>query len=278
MKNLYLIDAYSFLYRAYHVMPELTNPTGVPIGAVYGFTKMLIKLLNGHKPDLAVVAYDHSSPTLRKQIYPAYKGNRTRPDDMYPQLALARQASRALGFMNIELPGYEADDIIATLTRRAEAAGLGVVIISPDKDLMQLIRKDTVMIDPLTNNLIMDYEVEKKFGVPPRRLRDVLALTGDVADNIPGVPKIGLKGAADLIREFGDLPSLLRDAHNVRKNAARDSLLRNMDKAWLSYELISLYFDAPVNVELSDMKVLYNKATVEDFCNLHEFASILKML
>lgn len=278
MKNIYLIDAYSFLYRAYHVMPGLTNPQNVPIGAVYGFTKMLMKLRQQHKMDLAVVAFDHSSPTLRKQVYPGYKGNRKRPDDMYPQLALARAASKCLGFMNLEAPGYEADDIIATLTRRAEQAGMQVVIVSPDKDLMQLIRGNTVVFDPMTSNWVINIDVVKKFGVPPERLRDVLALVGDASDNIPGVPKIGLKGAADLINEYGNLENLLKNAHHLTKNTYRESLLSNCDEAWLSYDLVSLYFDAPITVPLEDMKVIYNQDTVRDFCITHDFKSLMQQI
>jgi len=278
MKTLYLIDGYSFLYRAFHIAPPFTNPQGIPIGAVYIYTKMLLKLLRERKPDLAVVAYDNAQPTLRKQIYPQYKANRKRSEELMPQYALARQASRALGFLNVDVGGYEADDIIATLTKRAEDAGHTVVIVSADKDLMQLVTENVTMYDTMHDKVYGPMEVKEKFGVIPSKLAEVLALTGDVADNIPGVPKIGQKTAARLIKQFGSLESLLEQTELVDGNVCRQSLEANKSAALLSLKLIHLYYDVPVYIDFDDTKVLYNKDTFVDFCETHDFKSIISKL
>lgn len=275
MKKIYLIDGYSFLYRAYHVMPPLTNPQGIPINAVYGFTNMLLKLLQAHKPEYGIVAYDHHSPTLRKQAYADYKGGRTRREDLIPQFDLARDASRALGFAGLEAPGYEADDIIATLTLGALRHGMEVIIVSSDKDFMQLINGNVKMFDPMKEAFVGDAEVRNKFGVPPLRVRDVLALAGDASDNVPGVPGIGVKKAARLINDYGDLEGVLKNAGEITQPQLRYNLERFADQARLSYKLIGLHFDAPINLQVEDLKVLYHREQARDFCATHDFKSLL---
>jgi DNA polymerase-1 len=257
-------------------MPPLTNPQNQPIGAVYGFTKMLLRLLQTHKPDLAVVAYDNHLPTLRKQKFPHYKGNRSKTSDIDLQFSVARSASKALGFLNIEAAGYEADDIIATLTGRATEAGYKVVIVSPDKDLMQLVSDTVTMYDSMNEKIITVEEVRKKFGVEPVQVRDVLALTGDIADNIQGVPRFGVTTAGRLIKEYGTLENLLRHIDEIPQKACRQSLENNCHVARQAYELVGLYTDAPIAADFEDMKVLYNRQQVRDFCELHDFQSIIR--
>lgn len=278
MKTLYLIDAYGFLYRAFHSMPPLTNPQNISIGAVYGYTKLLLKLIQERKPDFAVVAYDNHLPTLRKQAYPEYKGGRSKNLELEPQFALARDASRALGFLGLEAEGYEADDLIATLAVKAQKAGMKVIIVSSDKDLMQLVNENVTMWDAMRDKVYDVAAVTEKWGVPPHQLADVLALIGDVADNIKGVPKIGTKGAARLIREFGDLERLLNNAHEIAQPAQRESLEDNGHIARQARQLVELYYDAPIYLNFDDMQVSYNKDQVLDFCHKHDFKSIISRL
>lgn len=277
MKTLFLIDASSYLYRAFHIAPELTNPEGIPIGAVYLYTKMLLRLLQTLKPEFGVVAYDSPGTTLRKQKYPAYKGNRKRNPYIIPQFNLARDATRAMGFCNVEAAGYEADDVIATLTQKAMDAGMAVVICSPDKDLHQLVDDGArvSVFDPLKEVKITASEVREKWGVWPNRVCDLLALTGDVSDNIPGVPGIGAKTAAALINEHGNLRKVLDNTHMIVSESRRASIHANTHLALLSYDLVTLYYDAPIHLELSDMGVLFNRDQVRDFCMLHDFKSLM---
>lgn len=278
MKTIYLIDAYSFIYRAYYIAPDLTNPEGFAIGAVFIYLKMLLKLLREHKMDLAVIALDHPSTTLRKQIYPDYKANRGRSKDVKQQLALAREASRALGLMNIESPGYEADDIIATLAKRAETEGMKVVIVSPDKDLMQLVNEQITVFEPMNEKYIDANGVKEKFGVPPKLLADYLAMIGDISDNIPGIPKVGGKTAVKLLRQFGNLETVLKSTNQLPDSVVTRSIADNVDKALLSRSLIELYINAPIDIEFEDMKVLYNRDTVRDFCEKHDFKSLMNTI
>lgn len=274
MKTLYLIDGYSFVYRAFFAYQDLTSPAGIPIGAVYGFTGMILKLMQAHKPAYGVVAYDNASPTLRKQAYPFYKGNRRPNDDLTPQFSLVRDSSRALGFANIEAPGYEADDIIATLAERAQAAGMNVVIVSCDKDLMQLINDRVTMFDPMQDKFVRRDDVRAKFGVYPEKLRDVLALTGDVSDNIPGVPGVGYKKAAMLVNDCGTLERVLEQAGCITQPALRKALETNVETARTAYKLVGLLNDAPIYLDLEDMKVTFHRETAMDFCRSHGFKSL----
>ncbi|WP_274423622.1 DNA polymerase I [Chelativorans sp. YIM 93263] len=260
MKNgdhLFLVDGSGYIFRAYHALPPLARKSdGLPVGAVSGFCNMLWKLLrNARDTDVGVtpthfaVIFDYSSKTFRSELYPEYKANRTEPpEDLVPQFGLIRQATRAFGVPCIEMEGFEADDLIATYARLAEEAGGDATIISSDKDLMQLVRPCVSMYDPMKDREIGVEQVIEKWGVPPEKMIDLQALTGDTIDNVPGVPGIGPKTAAQLLAEYGDLDTLLARAHEIKQNKRRENLIEYAEKARVSRELVRLRNDAPVEL------------------------------
>lgn len=246
-KTLHLIDGSGFIFRAYHALPPLTNPQGIPVGAVYGFVNMLIKLMEGNQCDYVAVVFDAARHTFRNRIYAEYKANRPpAPDDLVPQFPLVREAARALNLRGIELADFEADDIIATYARQAQAQGIHVTIVSSDKDLMQLIGEGITMYDAMKQKPIGEAEVKEKFGVTPDKVLEVLSLIGDSSDNVPGIPGIGPKTAAELISQFGDLETLLANASSIKQPKRRESLIQYADQARLSRELITLKMDVPL--------------------------------
>ena len=234
--HLHLIDGSAFIFRAYHALPPLTRKSdGLPVGAVAGFCNMLWRYVqtdDGHTaPTHAAVIFDHSSKTFRNEIYPAYKAQRPEPpEDLRPQFPLTRDATRAFNIACIETEGYEADDIIAAMACAARNAGGTATIISSDKDLMQLIGDGVDMLDPIKNKLIGPDEVFEKFGVGPDRVVDVQALAGDSVDNVPGAPGIGIKTAAQLITEYGDLETLLARAEEIKQPKRRQTLIDHADQ------------------------------------------------
>jgi len=256
--HLYLVDGSSYIFRAYHVLPKLTNARGEPAGAVYGFTTMLWRLADDlHKADgpthLAVI-FDASSITFRNSMYDKYKANRPPPpEDLIPQFPMVRAATRAFSVPCIETEGLEADDIIACYVKAALAAGWSTTIVSSDKDLMQLIEPGVDMLDTMKNIRIgRDYVIEK-FGVPPEKLGDVLALMGDSVDNVPGVPGIGPKTASQLIQHYGDLETVLASASEIAKPKLKQSLIDHADNARLSRELVRLVCDQALPEPLDDL-------------------------
>ena len=257
----YLVDGSGYIFRAYHALPPLTRKRdGMPMGAVYGFCNMLQKLLadipyQGGAGHMAVL-FDASRKTFRADLYPAYKAHRPPPpDDLKPQFPLIRQAVKAFNLPSIEQEGFEADDLIATYTRLAREAGYDVVIVSSDKDLMQLIRPGVRMLDPLKDRPIGEAEVREKFGVAPPMLTDLLALVGDTSDNVPGVPGIGPKTAAELLGAYGDLDTLLARAAEIKQPKRREAIQQNAENARLSRELIRLRDDVPLQHGLADLVV-----------------------
>ena len=254
--RLYLVDGSGYLFRAYHALPPLTRKSdGTPIGAVSGYSNMLYKLLcdmgDEHDPTHLAVIFDHSSKTFRNDLYPEYKAHRPEPpEDLIPQFGLVRDATRAFNVACIEAEGFEADDIIATYARMVEAKGGEVVIISSDKDLMQLVSDRISLFDTMKNRRIGRAEVIEKFGVPPEKVIDVQALAGDSADNVPGVPGIGVKTAAQLVEEYGDLDTLLARASEIKQNKRRENLIEFADKARISRELVTLKTDVPLEEPL----------------------------
>ena len=277
-KKLYLIDGYGFIFRAYHIMPPFSNTAGEPVGAVYGFTRMLIKLLEDHKPDYLAVAFDAGKETFRTALYGAYKANRPEPpDDLRSQFKLVRDAVAALGIKAFELAGFEADDIIATFARKCLEQDIELVIISSDKDLMQLVQDEkVVMFDPMKAKWIKEKEVFEKFGVAPAKVLDVSALIGDSSDNVPGVPGIGPKTASELINEYGDLDSLLTRAGEIKQNKRREVMLANIEQAKLSRELIRLHYDVPLVFNFDELAAAKsNEAGLLEFARLHGFKSII---
>ncbi|WP_428630506.1 DNA polymerase I [Sphingopyxis sp.] len=264
--HLYLVDGSSYIFRAYHRLPPLTNPKGVPVGAVYGYTTMLWKLAkdlhDADGPTHLAVILDHSSKSFRNDIYDQYKANRPEPpEDLRPQFPLIRDATRAFSLPCIETEGYEADDLIASYTEAAVAAGWDVTIVSSDKDLMQLIREpagDAPQVDMLDTmkNVRMGIEaVDEKFGVAPDLVGDVLALMGDSVDNVPGVRGVGPKTATKLIVEYGDLEKVLAGAGTMKASKLRDNLIEHADMARLSRVLVELKRDCALPDPLDDLKL-----------------------
>jgi DNA polymerase-1 len=259
--HLYLVDGSGYIFRAYHQLPPLTNRHGLNVGAVYGYTAMLWKLADAlHKADgpthLAVVL-DKGSHTFRNEMYDQYKAHRPPPpEDLIPQFPLIRTATRAFSLPCIEEDGFEADDIIATYTRRAVEAGWNVTIVSSDKDLAQLIQPGRVdMLDTMKNERRSTQYVIDKFGVGPERLGDVLALMGDSVDNVPGVPGIGPKTASKLITEYGDLEGVIAAIPAMKPSKMRDNLAANVEMALLSRKLVALHCDMTLPQELDSLKL-----------------------
>jgi DNA polymerase-1 len=281
--HLHLIDGSAYIFRAYHALPPLTRKSdGLPVGAVAGFCNILFRYLEGNKtgdaPTHVAVIFDHSSKTFRNDIYPAYKANRPElPEDLRPQFPLTRDATRAFNIACIETEGFEADDIIATLSCRARDAGGQVTIISSDKDLMQLVGAGVGMLDPMKNKLIGPDEVFEKFGVAPNRVVDVQSLAGDSVDNVPGAPGIGIKTAALLIQEYGDLETLLDRAGEIKQPKRRESLQDNADLIRISKRLVQLDCETPLDVTLESMAVrLPDPEPLMAFLNQMEFRTLTK--
>ncbi len=260
--HLFLVDGSGFIFRAFHAIPALTRKSdGLPVNAVSGFCNMLWKLLVdardtsvGVTPTHFAVIFDHSSKTFRNELYPEYKANRSAPpEDLIPQFGLIRKATEAFNLPCIEKAGFEADDLIATYARQAEAVGADVTIISSDKDLMQLVTKSVHMYDAMKDRQISIPEVVEKWGVPPEKMIDLQAMTGDSTDNVPGIPGIGPKTAAQLLEEYGDLDTLLARAEEIKQNKRRENIIANKEQALLSRVLVTLKTDTPLDVPLEDL-------------------------
>src|SRR5215510_2303442 len=247
IRNLYLVDGSGYLFRAYHALPPMTRPDGVPINAVYGFCRMLVAdLLDKPEVDHVAMILDASGTTFRNQIYDKYKANRPPPpEDLIPQFPLIREAAKAFNVTVCELGGYEADDLIATYARMAVEAGATCTIVSSDKDLMQLVRPGVEMYDPIKKVKLGPEAVMEKFGVMPDKVIDVQALAGDSTDNVPGVPGIGVKTAAQLINEYGNLETLLERAGEIKQPKRREALQANAELARISKKLVTLRDDVP---------------------------------
>ncbi len=254
-RRLCLVDGSGFLFRAFHALPVLTRPDGTPVNAVLGFTNMLLKLLDDLHASHVAVIFDSARESFRNEIFPDYKANRPDPpDELVPQFPLVRDATRAFNVECLERPGFEADDLIATYARQALSEGFEVMIVSSDKDLMQLVSDRVSMFDALKNRKIGQAEVEEKFGVGPERVVDVQALAGDSTDNVPGVPGIGVKTAAQLIQAYGDLDSLLARASEIKQPKRRQSLIEFAEQARLSRELVRLRDDVPTDVTVAELR------------------------
>ena len=262
--HLFLVDGSAYIFRAYHALPPLTRKSdGMPVGAVAGFCNMLWKLVReardtevGVTPTHFAVIFDYSSKTFRNEIYPQYKAHRPEPpEDLRPQFSLIREATRAFDLPCIEMDGFEADDIIATYARLAREAGGDVTIISSDKDLMQLVGPNVILYDQMKDRRLGVAEVIEKWGVPPEKMIELQALTGDSTDNVPGIPGIGPKTAAQLLEEYGDLETLLARAGEIRQNKRRENILANADLARVSRQLVTLKDDVPVAEPLDSLRL-----------------------
>ena len=281
----YLIDGSGYIFRAYYALPPLTRKSdGLPTGAVSGFCSMLFKLLEDsradesiHKPTHFAVIFDSARKNFRNDIYSEYKANRAEaPDDLAPQFEYIRKSVKAFNLPSIELLNYEADDLIATYTKQITNAGAKVTIISSDKDLMQLVSDEVRLYDPMKNKVIGEKEVLEKFGVKPKQVIDVQSLAGDSSDNIPGVPGIGVKTAAELINKYKTLDTLLIKASEIPQNKRRETLLNNKDKALLSRKLVTLKDNVPVKDNSDDFILKeVNKESLFNFLREMEFNRLL---
>lgn len=281
--RLWLIDASAYIFRAYHALPPLTRKSdGLPVGAVQGYCNMLWKLIRDMKgadgPTHLAAIFDHSEKTFRNDLYPEYKANRSAPpEDLIPQFPLVRQATAAFGVPCVELPGYEADDLIATYACRVRDAGGEAVIVSSDKDLMQLIGPSVVMWDPMKDKRLAEEAVMEKFGVTPDKMIDLQALVGDSVDNVPGAPGIGPKTAAQLLDEYGDLDTLLARAGEIKQPKRRETLIEHADQIRLSRELVKLTCDAPAPEPIADFVVRDpDPATLSAFLEEMEFRTLAR--
>ena len=283
--HFYLIDGSGYIFRAYYALPSLTRKSdGLPTGAVSGFCSMLFKLLedsksneNLQKPTHFAVIFDSARKTFRNEIYSDYKANRSEaPDDLAPQFEYIRKSVVAFNLPSVDLPNYEADDIIATYVEKILSIGAKVTIVSSDKDLMQLYKKNVRLFDPMKNKFITFEDVASKFGVAPEKVIDVQSLAGDSSDNVPGVPGIGVKTAAELINKYGTLEKLLDNAHEIKQNKRRETLIENKDKAIISKKLVTLKKDSPVKIDLEEFKLKeIDKDKLHKFLREMEFNRLL---
>ena len=261
--HFYLIDGSGYIFRAYYALPPLTRKSdGLPVGAVSGFCNMLFKLLedsksddNLQKPTHFAVIFDSARKNFRNEIYSDYKGNRSEtPDDLVPQFEYIRKSVTAFNLPSVELINYEADDLIATYTEQILKKGAKVTIVSSDKDLMQLYKKDVRLYDPMKNKFITSKDVIDKFGVDPKKVIDVQSLAGDSSDNVPGVPGIGIKIAAELINKYDTLEKLLDKAHEIKQNKRRETIIENKEKAIISKKLVTLKKDVPIKEKIEEFR------------------------
>ena len=283
--HFYLVDGSGYIFRAYYALPPLSRKSdGLPVGAVSGFCNMLFKLLedskskdNTEKPTHFAVIFDSARKNFRNEIYSEYKGNRSdAPDDLIPQFDYIRKSVIAFNLPSIELINYEADDLIATYVEQILDKGAKVTIISSDKDLMQLYRKNVRIYDPMKNKFISEEDVNIKFGVEPKSVVDVQALAGDSTDNVPGVPGIGVKTAAELIKEYGTLENLLKNANKIKQNKRRETLLENKEKALISKKLVTLKKDVPVKSKIHEFELKQiDKNKLYEFLREMEFNRLL---
>jgi DNA polymerase-1 len=283
--HVYLIDGSGYIFRAFHALPPLTRPSdGLPVGAVHGFCAMLWKLVQearGSKgPTHIAVVFDAGKDSFRNEIYKDYKAHRPpAPEELIPQFPLIRDAVKAFNIASIEQDGFEADDIIATYAKEAAAKGADVTIVSSDKDLMQLVGPRIGMLDTMKNKAIGRDEVIEKFGVPPELVVDVQSLAGDSSDNVPGVPGIGVKTAAELIKEYGDLDQLLARAGEIKQPKRREKLIEFAEQARMSRQLVTLKTDVPVTVEIDRLGVQSTSAEpMLAFLRLMEFNTLTKRI
>ena len=279
--EIFLVDGSGYIFRAYYAVPQnLTNPQGVPVGAVLGFCNMMVKLLKDLQAPYVAVIFDAARKNFRYDIYSEYKANRSEtPEDLIPQFGLIREATRAFGLPALEQEGFEADDLIATYAREALAQGKKVTIVGSDKDLMQLIREGVRMYEPIKGRYLTLEDVQDKFGVTPDKVTDVQALVGDSSDNVPGVPSIGAKTAAQLINEYGSLEELLARVHEIKQPKRREVLVENAELARISKQLVTLRDDVPLPITIEQMHThSLNTPELAAFLQTQGFKSVMTRL
>ena len=269
--RLILIDGSAYIFRAYYALPPMNRADGTPVNAVFGFTNMLVKLIEDYREDKMVVVFDAARENFRNTIFKDYKANRGEtPEDLAPQFKIIKECVNAFNIPQIEIDGFEADDIIATYCELAKKLKIESIIVSSDKDLMQLVTEDTTMLDPMKNKKIGIEQVIEKFGLPPEKVIQIQALTGDKVDNIPGAPGIGPKTAYQLINEFGDIDSLIKNANKIPQEKRRNVILDNKADILLSLELVKLKNDIKLSLNISD---IHTYSSVDKNENLFTFLS-----
>ena len=255
-KTLYLIDGTAYIYRAYHAIRGLSNSKGLPTNAVFGFTRMLLKLVEDKKPEYVVMLFDSKRPTFRHEMYKEYKANRPpMPEDMSVQIPYIKDITKGFNIPVIEMPGYEADDLIGTIARRTEAAGFSPVMVTGDKDFFQLVTDKAIVWDPMKEKTTDMTAIKERFGVQPHQMIDVMGLSGDTSDNIPGVPGIGPKTALSLIQNFGTMEQLYGQVDKITKKKQHENLVKYKDQAFLSRKLVTIDTAVPLEFKLEDFKV-----------------------
>ena len=255
--RLILVDGSAYIFRAYYGLPPMNRADGTPINAVFGFTNMLVKLIEDYSDDKMVVIFDAARENFRNKIYPEYKANRGEaPDDLIPQFPLIRECVRSFNIPQLEIEGFEADDLIATYVKLAEKDEIETIIVSSDKDLMQLVSSKVTMLDPMKNKKIEIKDVEEKFGVKPNKVIFIQALTGDKVDNIPGAPGIGPKTASQLINEFNDIDGLIKNLDKIKQEKRRNILAESENDIRLSLKLVTLKNDVQIPESINRIRTV----------------------
>ena len=277
--NLYLIDGHSYFYRAFHAIKNLSNSRGFPTNAIFGFTNMLFKVIRDKKPDAVAIVLDSPVPTDRHKLYAQYKAQRPEmPSDLVLQMPEIKKVIEAFNIPSIEMPGFEADDVICTMAKKAAAQGINVFILTGDKDMMQAVENNVTIYDPMKEILIDRDAVIERFGVPPERVAEIMALTGDSVDNIPGVKGIGEKTAKELLADT-TLDDLLAHPDSIKNERIRKMITDGIDIVRLSRTLATINFELPVDV---DIKSLASRApdwpALLNIFSEFEFTSLIKMM
>ncbi|GAB4342438.1 MAG: DNA polymerase I [Candidatus Abyssubacteria bacterium] len=277
-KKIYLIDGHSYAYRAFHAIRQLTDSRGMALNAVYGFTRMLLKFIKEEQPEYIAVAFDSKGETFRHKVYEQYKANRAeQPEDMRHQIPLIKEVVDAFNIASFELSGYEADDVLATLTKQAVDKGVEVVIVTGDKDMLQLVSNGVKVLHPHKENFVYDAQaVRERYGVGPEQMRDLLAMTGDQIDNIPGVPGIGPKTAAGLLEAYGSLEGVFEHIDEIKGPKRQESLRENREKAFLSRELVTVHRNVPLDIDIEACRLReYNTNRLVELFTKFEFHSLI---
>ncbi|MBW1839397.1 MAG: DNA polymerase I, partial [Deltaproteobacteria bacterium] len=244
--TLFLIDGNSYIYRAFFAISHLSNSSGVPTNAVYGFTTMLLKIINDYKPDYLAIAFDTPAPTFRHEVYQEYKANRPEmPDSLIPQISYIKSLVEGFNIPVLEKEGFEADDIIGTVAKAGDNKGMEIIIVSGDKDLLQLVSTHITVLDTMKDKRFDPQGVIDRLGVEPEKATDLLGLMGDSSDNVPGVPGIGKKTAVKLIEEYGDINNLLKNIEKISQKKVKENLVKYRDQALLSKQLVTLDTKVP---------------------------------
>ena len=281
--RLILIDGSAYIFRAYYALPPMSRKDGTPVNAVFGFTNMLVKLIEDYREEKLIVIFDAARENFRNKIYPAYKANRGEtPDDLIPQFDLIKKCVEAFHIPQLEIEGYEADDIIATYSVEASKLNIPSLIVSSDKDLMQLVNSKVQMLDPMKNKKIGINEVVEKFGVEPEKVVQIQALTGDKIDNIPGAPSIGPKTALELIKEFGDIDGLIKNADQIKQEKRKNIIIDSEADIRVSLKLVSLDNKINLPLDIKDIKpfveIQNNKKSINNFLQEQGFRAIQQRL